>query len=200
MDSKQHKSHTQRTSRRGFTIVELLIVVVVIAILAAIVIVSYNGISRRAIETSMKSDLRSASNILELDLTSNGTYPATSSAANNGHRIRKMTPSGVVTTVAGNGSAGMVDGTGTAAQFNYPTDLAVDTFGFIYVVDQGSNAVRQISPAGVVTTIAGGGTAGYSDGAGSTAQFNGITGIAVDSTGTLYVADGDNNRIRKIVQ
>lgn len=447
------KPPSRRIPQSGFTIVELLIVIVVIAILAAIVIVSYNGISRRAIETSMKSDLRSASNILESDLTSGGTYPATSSAANNGqglkagnntalsyvlkpygycvsatnpkttasyaiksskgsiddgdcqtqvstfagsgaassvdgtgtaasfnepnavkidtsgnfyiaegvgnrirkitptgavttfagsgtagsangpaasaqfnnpyklgidstgaiyvadvsnnrirkiaggvvttfagstqgyadgtgtaakfdhpyglavdvnsgtvyigdawnvrirkatpagvvttsaggiqgyqdgtgaaakfrdidgmgvdgsgnvyiadytdHRIRKMTPSGVVTTVAGNGSAGMVDGTGTAAQFNYPTDIAVDASGFIYVVDQGNSAVRQISPAGVVTTIAGGGTAGYSDGAGGTAQFNGIAGIAVDSTGTLYIADSGNNRIRKIVQ
>jgi prepilin-type N-terminal cleavage/methylation domain-containing protein len=280
-----------RSFRSGFTIVELLVVIVVIAILAAITIVSYNGITGRAVETSMKSDLRNVEAAVELDRITTGSYPANAGAANGGqglkssgdnqltyktsgndfcvsvsnpkvstplrfesssrqisngvcdgvvvstlagstsgfadgtgaaaqfrlpygvavdtsgtayvadynnHRIRKISPAGVVSTLAGSGTAGFSDGTGTAAQFNRPYGVAVDSSGTVYVADNGNQSIRKITPAGVVSTLAGSGTAGFSDGTGTAAQFDTPLGVAVDASGTVYVADGNNRRIRKI--
>jgi len=115
----------------------------------------------------------------------------------NNNCIRKMTPSGVVTTFAGSGVAGTTDGTGTAASFNNPTGMAIDSAGNIYVSDSSSGRIRKITPAAVVTTLAGIGT-GYVDGAGTSARFSAPTGLAVDGAGTVYVADRGNNKIRRI--
>ncbi len=116
------------------------------------------------------------------------------------HTIRKITPTGVVTTFAGSaGLAGSTDATGAAARFTNPTDLALDTAGNLYVADRGNHTVRKISPAGVVTTLAGSaGLSGSTDGAGSVARFNRPQGIAVDSSGNVFVSDSDNHTIRKI--
>ena len=111
------------------------------------------------------------------------------------NRIRKITPAGVVTTLAGSGTGGSADGTGAAAQFDGPIGVAVDSAGTVYVAD--SNRIRKITPAGVVTTMAGS-TRGLADGTGSAAQFYAPRGVAVDSSGTVYVADAGNNRVRKI--
>jgi len=117
-----------------------------------------------------------------------------------GNTIRKITPSGVVTTIAGSfGVTGSKDGTGPAAQFNAPAGLAVDGSGNLYVSDQGNDTIRKITPAGVVTTLAGtAGISGRSDGTGPAAQFATPGNVAVDGSGNVYVADQLNDTIRKI--
>jgi sugar lactone lactonase YvrE len=112
--------------------------------------------------------------------------------------IRKITAAGVVTTLAGSGSTGSTDGTGTAASFGNPQDLAVDASGTVYVADTGNNLIRKITAAGVVTTLAGSGRAGSTNATGTAASFDTPYGVAVDSSGTLYVSDTGNNLIRKI--
>jgi sugar lactone lactonase YvrE len=114
------------------------------------------------------------------------------------HLIRKITPAGVVTTFAGSGSAALTDGTGTAAAFNGPIALAFDAGGNLIVADYLNHAVRKITPAGVVSTIAGNGTAGYVDATGAAARFNRPAGLAVDATNNIFICDAQNNRIRKI--
>ncbi|HEY9722002.1 MAG TPA: IPT/TIG domain-containing protein [Oscillatoriaceae cyanobacterium] len=103
-----------------------------------------------------------------------------------------------VSTYAGSGAPGEADGTGIAATFNDPTGLAIDANGNLYVADNGGNKIRKIAPGGAVSTIAGDGTAAFKDGSGTSAEFNGPNGIAIDSQGNLYVADTNNYRIRKI--
>jgi sugar lactone lactonase YvrE len=115
------------------------------------------------------------------------------------NRIRKVSPDGYVTTLAGSGMAGFTDGQGAMAQFNEPVGVAVDSAGNVYVADQFNDRIRKISPDGNVSTLAGDGTEGYADGQGTTARFNTPMGVAVDSAGNIYVADSNNNRIRKLV-
>ena len=113
------------------------------------------------------------------------------------HRIRKITPSGVVTTLAGSGSSGIDNGTGTSAQFSYPRDVIVDQSNTIYVADYFNHRIRKVTPAGVVTTFAGS-SSGFADGTGTSAQFKNPTGVDIDSAGNLLVADYSNRRIRRI--
>jgi sugar lactone lactonase YvrE len=115
-----------------------------------------------------------------------------------GHRIRKITPEGVVATLAGSGKAGFADGTGAEASFNTPEGVALDYKGNVYVADARNNKIRKISPSGVVTTVAGSGKKDFMDGAGAEATFSYPFGVAVDGVGNVYVADSGNNLIRKI--
>jgi serine/threonine-protein kinase len=112
--------------------------------------------------------------------------------------ISVISPSGVVTAIAGSGKVGSADGTGTAASFNLPSALALDAANNIYVADAANNLIRKITPAGVVTTIAGNGAIGSADGKGPAASFNFPQGIAVDASGIIYVSDTGNDLIRKI--
>ncbi|MDE3236302.1 MAG: VCBS repeat-containing protein [Bacteroidota bacterium] len=114
------------------------------------------------------------------------------------HSIRKITPTGVVTTLAGNGTAGSANGTGSAATFYYPYHVAVDANGNVFVADNNNNLIRKVTSAGVVTTLAGSGTAAYTDADGTSASFNAPRGAGIDASGNVYVADFNNNRIRKI--
>ncbi len=119
------------------------------------------------------------------------------SDAGDTNRIRKITPEGLVSTLAGGGE-GFSDGLGAAASFNTPSALTIDTNDVLYVADTGNNSIRKIMPDGTVTTLAGNGEAGHLDGQGRAAQFNGPVGIAVDTHGNVYVADSYNDRIRKV--
>jgi len=113
------------------------------------------------------------------------------------NRIRKVTAAGVVSTLAGNGNSGFVDGPADVAQFNNPEGVAVDASGNVFVADFANYRVRKISGGGV-TTVAGNGIAGFKDGDALTAQFFDPEGIAVDESENLFVAEYGNSRIRKI--
>ena len=94
----------------------------------------------------------------------------------------------MVSTLAGS-TSGYTDGTGTSAQFSYPTGVAVDGAGNVYVADRDNHRIRKITASGVVSTLAGSGTSGYTDGTGTSAQFDYPIGVAVDGAGNVYVAD-----------
>jgi sugar lactone lactonase YvrE len=114
------------------------------------------------------------------------------------HKIRKITPSGVVTTFAGSGLQGSKDSADILASFNFPQGITIDALNNIYVSDVGSPKIRKITADGVVTTLAGNGTSGSIDGTGITASFNNPFGVAVDALGNVFVADQYNNKIRKV--
>lgn len=139
---------------------------------------------------------------------SNLWYSARDAAGNlyfpdsNSHTIRKITPAGAVSTLAGmTNTPGAVDGTGSAARFNHPRGIAVDAAGNLYVGDVNNYTIRKITPAGAVTTLAGtAGASGYVDAVGAAARFQGdLQGIAVDGAGVVYAADHNNNVVRRIL-
>jgi len=109
--------------------------------------------------------------------------------------IRKISPSGMVSTFAGSGSLGYRDGAANQALFWNIGDMVIDEQGNIYVTD--NDRVRMISPNGIVSTIAGS-TAGYEDGDAISAKFNGAYGLAIDKQGNIFIADSHNNRIREL--
>jgi sugar lactone lactonase YvrE len=117
-------------------------------------------------------------------------------------RIRKVNPSGIISTFAGTGTSGYSGDGGQAvnAKLNSPRGLALDLAGNLYVVDSGNSTVRKISPAGIITTVAGNGTAGFlgDGGAANAAELNQPYGVAVDASGNVYIADYYNYRIRKV--
>lgn len=113
------------------------------------------------------------------------------------HRIRKITPSGVVTTLAGS-VEGFADGTGTSALFSSPMNLTVANNGIIYVADSGNNRIRKIMPDGAVTTLTGS-SEGFADGTVSNALFFSPEGIFITTNGIIYIGDTGNQRIRKIM-
>jgi sugar lactone lactonase YvrE len=114
-------------------------------------------------------------------------------------RIRKVDTSGIITTVAGDGTWGFGGDGGLAAtaQLNGPTDVEVDSRGNLFIADNANLRIRKVDTSGIITTVAGGGSAGLGDGGLATdAQFNGAFGITIDRLGNLFIADG--NRIRKV--
>lgn len=123
-------------------------------------------------------------------------------ADENNSCIRKIAPDSIITTIAGNDTAGYSGdgGMATAAEINYPEGLAVDGSGNVYIADYNNDRIRKVTSAGIITTIAGTGAIGYTGdgGAATAAELNGPTGIAVDAAGNIYIADENNHRVRKI--
>ncbi len=125
----------------------------------------------------------------------------------NGHRIRRISPDGRTSTVAGNGTAGVADGLGNASTFNNPAGIVVDANGVIYVAEFGGEHIRKIQLTGpdpraatsyTVSTLAGSGAIGSADGNGAAATFQHPVGITVGKDGALFTCDQSNNKIRKI--
>ncbi len=113
------------------------------------------------------------------------------------YRIRKVTPSGGISILAGNGLRGNMDGNGAIAQFDSPFGICVDGQGNVYVADQGNDRIRKITPADVVSTIAGS-TRGYADDNAASAKFYGPNSMVFDAQGNMYIADTGNGLIRKL--
>jgi sugar lactone lactonase YvrE len=116
--------------------------------------------------------------------------------------VLKVTSSGVVTTIAGTGAVGSSGdgGPAIAATLNWPEGVAVDNAGNVFVADTNNSRVRRITPAGIISTIAGTGVQGFGgdNGPGSAAQLNQPEGVSVGPDGSVYVADSFNYRIRKL--
>ncbi|HWR46030.1 MAG TPA: NHL repeat-containing protein [Pseudonocardiaceae bacterium] len=124
-------------------------------------------------------------------------------AEDGGDRIRRVDPAGIITTVAGNGVRGFSGdgGLATQAQFFAPAQIYLDRDGNLYIADQGNNRIRRVDhQTGIITTVAGNGTAGFSGDGGPAraAQLSGAFGVTMDDAGNLYIADTNNNRIRKV--
>ncbi len=167
-----------------------------------------NGVIRKVTQSGVVTTLRDpAGNVLRFNASPQGLAVDQS---NNlfvvGYNtILKVSAAGIVATLAGkDGAFGFADGPGAVARFNYPTSLAVDGSGNVFVTDRENMAIRMITPDGVVTTVGGfalGTTSadflGSADGLGSAARFNRPIGIAVDRSGNVFVADTENNVIRK---
>lgn len=114
------------------------------------------------------------------------------------NNILTVNAAGFAGTLAGTGQPGSSNGPGSTATFYFPNGVATDAGGNVYVADWVNNLIRKISSNGVVSTLAGSGAAGAIDSTGTSASFNGPAGLAVDAAGNVYVADADNNLIRKI--
>jgi sugar lactone lactonase YvrE len=112
--------------------------------------------------------------------------------------IRRISPTGLVSTLASNGRSVIKSGYGSSVELNNPVGIAVDAVGNVYVADAGSHQIKKVTPDGNISIFAGAGTVGSNDGAGLTAQFQSPIGIAIDPTGSFYVSDASNHRIRKI--
>ena len=118
------------------------------------------------------------------------------------NRIRRVDASGIITTVAGSGVMGYSgdNGPAIAAQLDYPVDLALDGAGNLYIADFGNYCIRRVDASGIITTVAGTGVPGFSgdNGPAIQAQLSRPTGLAVDNSRNLYIADFDNDRIRRV--
>ena len=118
------------------------------------------------------------------------------------HKIRKVTSTGIITTIAGTGTAGSSGdgGAATSAQLYYPAEVSVDISGNVYIADSDNHKIRKVTSTGIIATIAGTGTAGSSGdgGAATSAQLNSPTGVSVDVSGSVYIAEFGDHKIRMV--
>ena len=123
-------------------------------------------------------------------------------ADSNNNVIRKVSPAGIISTVAGNGASAYSGdgGAATSAGLKYPTSVALDAAGNLYIADAINNVIRKVNAAGIISTVAGNGAAAYSGdgGAATSAKLNYPNGVTVDGAGNLYISDTNNNVIRKV--
>ncbi len=121
-------------------------------------------------------------------------------ADSDNHRIRKISPNGTISTVAGTGVAGFSGDGGPAANaaLMYPNGIAVDAAGCLFIADTSYGRIRKVSGAGIITTVAGGGSSSADGVAATSARLASPWGVAPDSSGVLYIADTSNNRLRKV--
>ncbi len=160
----------------------------------------FNGIIRKVTPVGIISTIAAGLSYpkgIALDATGNIYI-----ADDGNNRIRKVTLAGIISTLAGNGISGFSGdgGNATNAELNSPRGVVVDAIGNIYISDDGNHRIRTVTPAGIISTLAGNGSAGFSgDGGNATmAELYNPRGVAVDATGNIYIADWDNNRIRKV--
>jgi len=153
----------------------------------------YNGIATATLTVSSVTNAMSGDSFR--CVVTNAVGSVTSAPA----ALMVASPLTIVTLAGTAGLSGTADGTGAGARFRNPSDVAVDAAGNVFVADTNNNTIREITPAGVVTTLAGlAGTIGNVDGTGSAARFYHPSGIAVDASGTIFVADTGNLVIRRI--
>ena len=166
---------------------------------------------RKITQTGIVSTIAGTGTVGSLDgaaLTATFRYPDGAIVDSNGnifitdqsnHKIRKLDASSTVSTIAGSGTLGYLDGTGLGTRFYYPAAMAIDSNDNLFIADYSNHCIRKITPLGVVSTYAGiGGSSGNIDGNIAVAKFNGPTGLCFDNIGNLYIADYNNNKIRKI--
>jgi len=151
-----------------------------------------NGVAGYADGTGTAAQFK---NVTDIKIDGSGNFYI-ADASN--QRIRKATSSAVITTFAGSGNAGIVNGPAASAEFNEPRYIATAPSGNLYISDSQNNIIREITTAGIVSTFAGSGKTGATDGNAATATFNIPGGIVFDAAGNLFVADEANNKIRKI--
>jgi sugar lactone lactonase YvrE len=158
---------------------------------------SRNGRVRKIAPDGTTSTLAEVfSSPMGIDIDNNGTLYITM-----GMKVAKITPTGVATEIAGNGFYGDVDGTGSAAYFSNPNDIAVSATGDLFVCDAGSNKIRKVTQTGVVTSFAGTRITGwgYADGQGAAARFGNPASLIFDGDNRLYVMETTNGLVRMIL-
>jgi sugar lactone lactonase YvrE len=166
---------------------------------------SGNGLIRKVTQAGVVTNIAGSAN----SLTASAVFDNPTGLAIDGsgniyvanylfNTISLINSAGTVSTFAGTGTAGYTDGPAASAAFYFPNSVALDKSNNVYVADGINNVIRKITPSGIVSTLAGSGTAGAVDSTGTLASFNGPTGLAVDASGNVYVADSNNNKIRKI--
>ncbi|WP_159779712.1 putative Ig domain-containing protein [Flavobacterium sp. 9AF] len=151
--------------------------------------------------SGIQGDLNGNSNIAQFNFPTTCIFDSNNNLLvvdRGNHKIKKINSNGDVSTFAGTGTLGSLDGPLNVATFNFPTSVVEDSNGNFFICDQSNHKIRKIDSNGLISTFAGTGVGGFQDGVGNTAKFYYPDQIAIDNADNIYVADYYNNRIRKI--